>query len=39
MLAIVIDDLGPAAGAARRAIGLPRPVTLAFLPYADGLGS
>lgn len=37
MLAIVIDDLGPAQGLTRRAIGLPVPVTLSFLPYADGL--
>jgi polysaccharide deacetylase 2 family uncharacterized protein YibQ len=36
-LAIVIDDLGPAAGLSHRATRLPRPVTLAFLPYASGL--
>ena len=36
-LAIIIDDLGPAAALTRRAIALPRPVTLAFLPYADDL--
>jgi hypothetical protein len=36
-LAIVIDDLGPAPALSRRAIGLPVPVTLAFLPYADDL--
>jgi polysaccharide deacetylase 2 family uncharacterized protein YibQ len=38
VLAIVIDDLGPAQALTRRAIHLPRPVTLAFLPYAEGLG-
>lgn len=37
ILAIVVDDLGPAVGLTRRAIGLPVPVTLAFLPYADDL--
>lgn len=37
MLAIVIDDLGPAVANSERAIGLSRPVTLAFLPYAAGL--
>ena len=36
-LAIVIDDLGPAPALSRRAIQLPMPVTLAFLPYADSL--
>ena len=36
-LAIVIDDLGPAPALSRRAIHLPVPVTLAFLPYADDL--
>ena len=36
-LAIVIDDLGPAASLTRKAIDLPRPVTLAFLPYAEDL--
>ncbi len=36
-LAIVIDDLGPAVVLSERATRLPRPVTLAFLPYADGL--
>lgn len=36
-LAIVIDDVGPAVAQSRRAIRLPRPVTLAFLPYAEGL--
>jgi polysaccharide deacetylase 2 family uncharacterized protein YibQ len=37
VLAIVIDDLGPAQALTRRAVHLPRPVTLAFLPYAEGL--
>jgi polysaccharide deacetylase 2 family uncharacterized protein YibQ len=36
-LAIVVDDLGPAAGLSERATRLPVPVTLAFLPYAEGL--
>ena len=36
-LAIVIDDLGPAVGLTRKAIALPRPLTLAFLPYAQDL--
>lgn len=36
-LAIVIDDLGPAAGLSERATRLPVPVTLSFLPYAEGL--
>lgn len=34
-LAIVIDDLGPARALTLRALGLPLPVTLAFLPYGD----
>jgi polysaccharide deacetylase 2 family uncharacterized protein YibQ len=37
VIAIVIDDVGPALGAARRAIRLPAPVTLSFLPYAEQL--
>ena len=36
-VALVIDDLGPAVGLTHKAIELPRPVTLAFLPYAQGL--
>jgi polysaccharide deacetylase 2 family uncharacterized protein YibQ len=36
-LAIVVDDIGPATGLSERATRLPVPVTLAFLPYADGL--
>ena len=36
-LAIVIDDLGPAASLSERATRLPVPVTLSFLPYAQGL--
>ncbi len=36
-LAIVIDDLGPAAALTRKAIALPLPLTLAFLPYAQDL--
>lgn len=34
-IAIIIDDVGLNPAAARRAIGLPAPVTLAFLPYGD----
>lgn len=33
-IAIDIDDVGPDVAAARAAIALPPPVTLAFLPYA-----
>ena len=36
-LAIIIDDIGPAPALSRRAIHLPRPITLAFLPYAEEL--
>jgi polysaccharide deacetylase 2 family uncharacterized protein YibQ len=36
-IAIVLDDLGPGRAAARRTIALPGPLTLAFLPYAEGL--
>ncbi|MDF1587196.1 divergent polysaccharide deacetylase family protein [Marinimicrococcus flavescens] len=36
-VAIIIDDVGVAQGWARRAVRLPAPVTLAFLPYADHL--
>ncbi len=36
-IAIVIDDLGPAQAASLRAAELPGPLTLALLPYADGL--
>jgi polysaccharide deacetylase 2 family uncharacterized protein YibQ len=34
-IAIVIDDLGNDVAAARRAIALPKQVTLSFLPYPD----
>jgi len=37
MLAIVLDDMGPPPTMTRRAIQLPVPVTLSFLPYADDL--
>jgi polysaccharide deacetylase 2 family uncharacterized protein YibQ len=37
MLAIIVDDVGPVAALTLRAIRLPRPVTLAFLPYAEQL--
>jgi polysaccharide deacetylase 2 family uncharacterized protein YibQ len=36
-LAIIIDDIGPAVAHSQRAVRLPTPVTLAFLPYAEGL--
>ena len=39
LIAIVIDDLGPGHGAALKAIGLPGPLTLAFLPYAEDLAN
>ena len=34
-IAIVIDDLGPDVDGTRRAIALPKAVTLSFLPYGD----
>ncbi|MDF1793366.1 MAG: divergent polysaccharide deacetylase family protein [Thalassobaculaceae bacterium] len=37
LIAIVLDDLGIDTRRSRRAVLLPAPVTLAFLPYADGL--
>lgn len=37
MIAIVLDDLGLNRSAARRAIALPGPLTLAFMTYAEGL--
>ena len=37
MIAIVLDDLGIDKRRSARAIALPAPMTLAFLPYADGL--
>jgi polysaccharide deacetylase 2 family uncharacterized protein YibQ len=37
MVAIVIDDLGPSRRSARHAIALPAPLTLAFMPYTEGL--
>ena len=36
-IAIVIDDVGPDYRGSRAAVGLPAPVTLAFLPYAEKL--
>ncbi len=37
MVAIVLDDIGVNRRNARRAIGLPGPLTLAFMTYAEGL--
>jgi hypothetical protein len=37
MIAIVIDDMGPNQKNARRAMTMPAPLTLSFLPYADDL--
>lgn len=36
-IAIIIDDIGPARALSARAAALPGPLTLSFLPYADGL--
>lgn len=36
-IAVVLDDLGPAWGNSLRAASLPGPLTLALLPYAEGL--
>lgn len=37
IIAIVIDDLGLSQARVRRTIALPRPITLAFLPYGRNL--
>lgn len=37
MIAIVLDDLGIDTRRSNRAVALPAPMTLAYLPYADGL--
>lgn len=37
MIAIVIDDLGLSQARVKRAIALPGPITLAFLPYGHNL--
>ncbi len=37
MIAIVLDDVGLNRRGAQRAIGLPGPLTLAFMTYAEGL--
>ena len=37
MIAVVLDDLGLNRPAARQAISLPAPLTLAFMTYAEGL--
>lgn len=36
-IAIIVDDVGPAVALSQRTVRLPRPVTLAFLPYAENL--
>lgn len=36
-IAIVLDDLGIDTRRSHRAVALPAPLTLAYLPYADGL--
>lgn len=36
-LAILIDDMGPPRSLTQRAIRLPVPITMSFLPYADDL--
>ncbi|MDX1581342.1 MAG: divergent polysaccharide deacetylase family protein, partial [Alphaproteobacteria bacterium] len=38
-IAVVIDDVGLNASRAARVLNLPMPVTVAFLPYAKGLGA
>ncbi len=38
MIAIVLDDLGIDRRRSARAVALPAPLTLAYLPYADNLG-
>ena len=38
-IAIVIDDMGLNRANSARAIGLPGPLTLAYLPYAEGLAA
>lgn len=35
MIAIVVDDMGPDVPGAKRAMALPKEVTLAFLPYPE----
>jgi polysaccharide deacetylase 2 family uncharacterized protein YibQ len=37
LVAIIIDDVGPARSWSARAVALPGPLTMAFLPYAEGL--
>lgn len=37
VIAIVLDDLGIDKRRSRRAVSLPAPITLAYLPYAEGL--
>ena len=38
-IAIVIDDMGPNRANSARAVRLPGPLTLAYLPYAEGLAA
>jgi hypothetical protein len=39
MIALIIDDMGVARAWSDRAARLPAPVTLSYLPYADGVGA
>ena len=39
MIALVLDDLGLNRPATRRAVALPAPLTLAFMTYAENIGS
>lgn len=36
-IAIVVDDIGPARALSARAVALPGPLTMSFLPYAENL--
>ena len=39
IIAIIIDDMGIDRAASAKAVALPGPLTLAYLPYARGLGA
>ncbi len=39
LVAIIIDDIGPAQSWSARAVAMPGPLTMSFLPYADDLPS